>query len=332
MILYHNEDIRNNYSERWDGWDLMKNAQRMAVSGNSLLVVVLMLILLDCRSSWADYKIVLRTDSPYSAIRILDKDDGLRYMVFGGSEQTAMRLGDPDYLHYSYARSVMAGFAFLQKPVKNILTLGLGGGSEQQFIARRFKDVTIDIFEIDPVVVDLAQKYFNFSPGAHGHVSIGDARRLLRKSNKKYDLIILDAYKAVGIPFHLTTREFVELVKQHVGPGGVAVFHLWAEKYNKYLQSQIKTIADVFPRSYIFFDNDVSYIIFAARQGEWLSKEEVVARGKKIAVERDFSFDLEKLIIEQYVPASRIVADELEGQILTDDFAPVNLLRHKSVQ
>jgi spermidine synthase len=254
-------------------------------------------------------------------------------MSFGNNyKQTVMRLADPDYLFFPYTRSVMAGFAFLQKPVKNILTLGLGGGSEQQFIAGRFKDVTIDIFEIDPVVVDLAQKYFNFSPGAHGHVSVGDARRLLRKSNKKYDLIILDAYKAGEIPFHLTTREFVELVKQHVSPGGVAVFHLWEEQLNKYFQSQIKTIADIFPRSYSFYAGAGSYIIFAARQGEWLSKEEVVERGKKIAVERDFPFDLEKLIIEQYVPASRIVADELEGQILTDDFAPVNLLRHKSVQ
>jgi spermidine synthase len=304
----------------------------MSGRGYSLFVVVLMLLLLDCRSSWADYKTVLTTDSAYSAIRILDKDDGLRHMLFGGYTQTVMRLGDPDYLYYAYVRSVMAGFAFLQKPAKNILTLGLGGGSEQQFIAGRFKDVTIDIFEIDPVVVDLAQKYFNFSPGTHGHVSIGDARRLLRKSNKKYDLIILDAYKAGAIPFHLTTREFVELVKQHVSPGGVAAFHLWEEKVNKYLQNQIKTIADVFPRTYIFNTGEGSYIIFAARQSKWLSKEEVVARGKKIAVERVFPFDLEKLITEQYGPASRIVADELEGQILTDDFAPVNLLRHKSVQ
>jgi hypothetical protein len=124
----------------------------------------------------------------------------------------------------------------------------------------------------------------------------------------------------------------VELVKQHVSPGGVAVFHLWEKKLNKYFQSQTKTIADVFPRTYSFNTGERAYIIFAARQSKWLSKEDVVARGKKIAVERVFSFDLGKLIIEQYGPASRIVADKVEGQILTDDFAPVNLLRHKSVQ
>jgi spermidine synthase len=282
--------------------------------------------------SWAEDKLIFTGDSPYTGIQVYDKDDGLRYMQFGIYEQTVMRVGVPEYLHYPYTRSIMAGFAFLEKPAKKILMLGLGGGSLPQFVALKFPEVKLDIIEIDPLVIEVAQKYFEFKPGEHGRVFVGDGRRLLRKSAEKYDLIILDAYKAGGIPFHLTTREFLQSVKEHVAPGGVVVVHLWAEYANKYLQAQVKTIANVFSHNYSFYDNAGSFMIFATEHKDWLDKETVVTRGARLTQEKKFDFDLGKLIAKQYISGSRIPSKGLQGQILTDDFAPVNLLKHQADQ
>ena len=296
------------------------------------LHIVILVMSLCClvAPAMADDTLVFSGESPYTGIQIYDKDDGLRYMQFGIYEQTVMRVGVPEYIHYPYIRSLMAGFAFAEEPVNDLLMLGLGGGTVPQFIAKKFPEVSVEVMEIDPLVVEVAQKYFGFKPGKHGQVAIGDGRKLLRKNQKKYDLIILDAYKAGGIPFHLTTREFMQEVKKHLRPGGVVAIHLWAEYANKYLHAQVKTIADVFGRNYSFYDGAGSFMIFATEHAEWLPKEVVVARGDKIASERNFTFDLAELIREQYLPASRIPTSGLTGQILTDDFAPVNLLRHQA--
>ncbi|MBE0504261.1 MAG: fused MFS/spermidine synthase [Desulfuromonadales bacterium] len=294
--------------------------------------MVLAVLLVTLSSAYAADRLVFEGDSAYTGMQVLDKSDGLRYLQFGIYEQTAMRLSDPDYLHYEYTRTIMAGFAFAHPPVKKVLMLGLGGGAMARFITGKFPEATLDIIEIDPLVVDVAKQYFGFKPGIHGNVFIGDGRQLLRKSKVKYDIIILDAYKAGEIPFHLTTREFMQSVRDHLTPSGVAVVHLWAEYANKYLHAQVKTIASVFPRNYSFYDNAGSFMIFATRLDHWLDKALVRQRGAKIGKERGFSFDLAKLIDDQYTEASRIPTKGLEGRILTDDFAPVNLLKHQQGQ
>ena len=295
-----------------------------------ILMSFLLMSLVLASSAFAEEQVIFEGESPYTTIQVYDKDDGLRYMQFGDYEQTIMNVQNPSYLEYDYIRSIMASFAFAEKPVEKVLLLGLGGGSMAHFITSRFPDVELDIFEIDPLVVELAEKFFKFQPGEHGNVHIGDGRRLLRNESSKYDLIILDAYKAGGIPFHLTTREFLESVRDHLNRGGVAVFHLWAEYANKYLQAQVKTIAHVFPRNYSFYDGAGSFNIFATRHDRWLGKDEVVRKGKVIGRKHKFHFDLGRLIEEQYTPASPIPTRGLVGDILTDDYAPVNLLRHQS--
>lgn len=293
------------------------------------IYVTLITLLLSPNQVLAKWSTLFEGDSAYTNIRIADREDGLRYMYFGAYEQTIMKMDDPAYIHYPYIRSLMAGFALAEKPIKRVLLLGLGGGTIPQVINKHFPEVEIDIYEIDPMVVELAEKYFQFKPGIHGKVMIGDGRRLLKKSKKEYDLVILDAYKAGGIPFHLTTKEFMELVKERLSPAGIAVAHLWAEYANKYLKAQVKTIASVFPRAYSFYDNDGSFQIFASKGDYWIEKNGVLNRAVELSRVRKLGFDLGRVVAEQYLPHSQIPTSGLDGIILTDDFAPVNLLRHQ---
>jgi len=53
-------------------------------------------------------------------------------------------------------------------------------------------------------------------------VEVDDGRRFLqRHAGERYDVIMVDAFYSDGVPFHLTTLEFVELLRDRLTPGGV---------------------------------------------------------------------------------------------------------------
>ena len=53
-----------------------------------------------------------------------------------------------------------------------------------------------------------------------------DARPYLRRTSSSYDAIMVDVYRQPYIPFYLATREFFELVRDHLNPGGVVVVNV----------------------------------------------------------------------------------------------------------
>ena len=110
-----------------------------------------------------------------------------------------------------------------------ILFIGLGGGSIPRVMAKYYPDIPIDIVEIDPDVIDVAKRFFFFEPTPMMKVISMDGRRFLRSARHRYDIIFLDAYDDQSIPFHLTTKEFFEIVKQRLTPTGV-VARFAAEK------------------------------------------------------------------------------------------------------
>jgi spermidine synthase len=87
--------------------------------------------------------------------------------------------------------------------------IGLGGGTLPTAFSRILPQAEIDNVEIDPAVVRVARKYFNFRPTAKNKVVEEDGRVFVKRAVKKkikYDLIILDAYDHEYIPEHLVTR------------------------------------------------------------------------------------------------------------------------------
>jgi hypothetical protein len=91
---------------------------------------------------------------------------------------------------------------------------------------------TWQVFEIDPLVVELARdtRFFHQWRECGGRVdptlSIGDARVRLRESSSEFDLMILDAYSSDAIPIHLITREALDLYRERLRPGGILLFHI----------------------------------------------------------------------------------------------------------
>ena len=282
--------------------------------------------------SGAAEEAVVRYDreSRYYRIRVVDyPKEGRRCLHFSKSRgiQSSMILAEPDKLDLRYSRSMIAAFALHPAP-KDVLLVGLGGASVPKFIQKQFPDVRLDIVEIDPDVVKVCQEYFEFKGTPNTRVIVMDGRMYFRRSAKPYDIILLDAYAADRVPFHMTTLEFIQLAKSRLKPGGLVATNLWEHAVNRFYFAELKTYQAAFPLTYLFKSGDSgNVIVFAALdanlvlRADWIKRAEAVSQGK------DFGFDLAKLVGSEY---EQLTPRAISEKPLTDDMAPVDTLRHEN--
>jgi len=233
----------------------------------------------------------------------------------------------PDKLLFEYTQMCFVSLSFLDRDPKEVLFVGLGAGAMPKYFAAHYPDAVIDIAEIDPDMVTVAQKYFYFKESERMKVHVDDGRLFVKRTKKKYDWIILDAYQNDYIPFHLTTLEFLKEVKSRLKDNGVVVANISSAYRNKFFDSMVMTYKKAFPHLSIFKGKKSANFIFVATAGsKFKDKDSVEARARKIQSARKFDIDLEDFA-SRYEPSG---AYEWGGaEILTDDFAPVNLYQHQ---
>jgi spermidine synthase len=110
--------------------------------------------------------------------------------------------------------------------VHRVAGIGLGAGTISVYTKW---DCALDFYELDPDVINLAKKYFEYLTIAPGPVKIitGDARISLEKQKDVlYDIIIVDAFGGDSIPTHLINRDVTALYKKHLNEGGAVMFHI----------------------------------------------------------------------------------------------------------
>jgi spermidine synthase len=131
-----------------------------------------------------------------------------------------------------------------------VLFIGLGGGSSEKRMLRDFPRLRLTAVELDPVVVDVAYRYFHLPHDPRLDVEVGDGRRFLAAGDRRWDVIVVDAFFADAIPFHLVTREFLELARSRLRPGGVVVANVIGAldgQGSKLFRSVYRTYRTVFP-------------------------------------------------------------------------------------
>jgi len=265
-------------------------------------------------------------DSQYYRIRVVDEAGGKRRSLYFSryrGVQSRMLRANPDALDFEYARSMIAAFALHGKP-KNVLLVGLGGASLPKFIQKHFHGTRLDIVEIDPDVVRVAQKYFFFKPAPETRIYVMDGRMFLKWVVGKYDVILLDAFAGDRIPFHLTTKEFLQLVREHLVPNGVVAGNLWNPHDTRFRAAETATYLQVFPQTYLFkCGNSSNVVVFGAMSrtkvecSDWVGRATAVARGRALG------FGLPKLIRNEYSCQTGVRVRE---SALTDEMAPVDTL------
>ena len=158
-------------------------------------------------------------DTRYHRLFVVE-DEESRYLRFDSSFQSGMWLDDPFRTRFAYSDYLHVGLAY--KPdAKKVLVVGLGGAAVPKRVWRDFKDVEVTAVELDPEVVETAYRWFDLPRDPRIKIEVDDGRRFLQRNDEKYDVIMVDAFYSDGVPFHLTTLEFVELMRERLTPGGV---------------------------------------------------------------------------------------------------------------
>lgn len=296
-------------------------------SGKRICALALILFLLcsvfghsDSFAFW-ETDLAYEGESIYNYLQVKETDSRviLSTNVLFGVQSVKMKENGLTGMYYDYALAAPFLAGIMQKDsVSDVLILGMGTGTFATQCRNYFSGaVNIEGVEIDQKITDLAETYFDLSEEIP--VTTYDGRAYLQAVDKTYDVIMVDAYQDITIPFQMSSVEFFSEVKAHLKPNGVMVVNMnmksdGEESINAYLSD---TIASVFDQVYTAdVANNTNRELFASDNPQMLA---LMAEG--VAAVRD-----EELQTMMHMVADAMVAYEPGNLILTDDKAPVELL------
>jgi spermidine synthase len=241
----------------------------------------------------SEQRLVHREDSPFGKILVLERGD-LRYLRFDeehGAIQSAVSISDPRAVPIDYVRYAAIALAYHPRP-QSALMLGLGGGSFTTLLRQTLPELQIDVVEINPVVVRVAKRFFRVREDPRYRIHIADGRAFLEGTNRRYDLVLLDAYTGEGsIPAHLATLEFFALVRSRLAPGGLAIINLIVDE--KHMQPLATAFAKAFAGVACFMTADGANLVVVGRPEPGLpGKDALVAKAVELTRTLGLPFNL----------------------------------------
>lgn len=246
-----------------------------------------------------DDSVILSTNVLFGVQSIMKKDDSLTGM----------------YYDYAMAAPLMAGIG--DKESADILVLGMGTGTYAKQCMKYFDHVAVEGVEIDEKITELAGEYFELPDSVD--VVTYDGRAYLQAVDRKYDVIMVDAYQDITIPFQMSSTEFFTLVKDHLKEDGIMVVNMNMKSdgegsINEYLSDTISGVFD-----YVYTADvrgSTNRELFASANPEMLS---VMASGTEGLADGGLKEMMRTV-------GNSLTAYESGDCILTDDKAPVELL------
>lgn len=154
-------------------------------------------------------------------------DDGqVRYLYFTISlMQSAMRLSAPNDLELRYTQMMMAALLFIPRP-KDILLIGLGGGSIAKFCHSRLPGTRFTAVELNPHVIAFRDAFLLPADSERFRLIEGDGAAYLAEAEKGIDLLLVDAFDETGYAPALANRAFFETAFTKLSGKGVLVINL----------------------------------------------------------------------------------------------------------
>jgi spermidine synthase len=192
--------------------------------------------------------VLFERESPYQLVRVV-AEGGVRRLY----------LNEGFAIHSEWRRdSVLTGNewdmfliapALLGRAVDRVAILGNAGGTTARAYGVFYPRARIDGVEIDPVVSEAGRRYLGLGDNRRLRVITADARPFLRRTDARYDVIAVDAYRQPYVPFYLATQQFFQLARAHLRPGGVIALNVATVPNDHRLARGIAgTLASVFPQ------------------------------------------------------------------------------------
>ena len=218
---------------------------------------------------------------------------------------------DPQYLEYGYLRifNDVAQWALNERNPPRYLFIGGGGYTLPRLLA--MTDAEIDVVEIDPAVTRVAHRFFGLPRESSIRTINEDARWFaMNAADQQYDVIFIDAFNDLSVPYHLTTRQYTLLLQRMLRPGGAIVANL-VDDYQRghFLGSYIRTLQSVFGARNVTLVMDGREDLESVR-----STFVVIASTSQFPVA---GYVLPDSMLQRYVARPGMM-------VLTDDHAPVD--------
>ena len=268
-------------------------------------------------------------ESVYNYLQVRDTDYAtyLSTNVLFGVQSIRVKTGDFTGMYYDYALAAptmargyddpSSDISLRGSDKQDILILGMGTGTFALQCRNLFPGSNITGVEIDDKITDLAHEYFELPEDIE--VITYDGRAYLEADSRKYDVIMVDAYQDITIPFQMSSVEFFTLVKDHLKDNGVMVMNMnmhgnGETDITTYLSD---TVASVFP-------NVATVNVKGSTNRELFASVNVdLFRSLQFNTLISSNYDF----IKRMTPVLEGLAEyKGTGLILTDDKAPVELL------
>jgi spermidine synthase len=306
-----------------------------------LAVFVVLLLFFPSISSSSTGTVMVHSGTPvyeketlYSHLDVIDYGN-IRTLYLDGNIHSQMYKDKPEELVNTYTKYFHLGFLF-NPNAKDVLFVGGGGFSGPKNFLSMYSDVRIDVVEIDPDVISTARDYFNLpvdSDGSRLMIYNDDARNFLSKTEKKYDLIILDAFSKNYVPFHLMTLEYFQLLDKKLTSDGVIISNnigSMAGERSDIVRAVYKTISQIFPSVYVFptehnSGNLQNIMLAAMKTPTEYNKDEL----RHLASNNDNNNHNSSTALDDLDYLEHLYEAELKTNdvpLLTDQFSPVEIL------
>ena len=279
--------------------------------------------------NFTDAREIHREQSLYQTI-LVSESNFRRCLQFAvkrdQKNQTCFDTRYPKKMVFTYARMMMSVLLVQPNP-RSILIIGLGGGTLPVALNELLPEARIDVVEIDPIVVEVAKRYFNFKTNAHIKVHVQDGRVFIKRAqfqNTQYDLVILDAFNGDYIPEHLMTKEFLEEVRDLLGPSGTIAANTFS--ISKLYDHESETYRAVFDTFFSLQYGETSNRILIAHSESLPSRQQLMTRAEAWENRlRPYGVP-----IKNFPKAMTTRRDwDQSARPLTDQYSPANLLRNQ---
>ena len=289
-----------------------------AVVGVIVLAVSCVVGHKDSFAFWED-DLTFEGESVYNYLQVREDEDAvyLSTNVLFGVQSVYVKDQSLSGMYYDYAMAAPLMAGVNEKDHLDLLILGMGTGTYATQCDRYFDNMTMEGVEIDRNITDLAVEYFHLSEDVP--VYTYDGRAYLNAVDKTYDVIMVDAYQDITIPFQMSTEEFFTMVKEHLNPGGVMVINMnmRGEEEGNINQYLADTVGAVFPEVYtVDCRNNTNRELFASENPDML---DTFYKNLTLEEHPELSamMDTVKTDLKKYTPGN---------YRMTDDKAPVELL------
>jgi spermidine synthase len=275
--------------------------------------------------------LIYEAESSYNYIQV-QQDGDFRYLRLNEGQGIHSIYNPTQLLYAGPWEQVLAAPYFNAAPydpasLKSMAIVGLAAGTTARQAAAAYgSSLSIDGYEIDPKIVEVGRRFFDMNQ-PNLNVIIQDGRYGLSHSPRKYQVISIDAYRPPYIPWHLTTREFFQEVRDHLTPDGVVTINVGrAPNDRRMIEVMSATLQAVFPSVYVVdLPETFNSILYATVQPTNLS-----------------NLDTNLVYLHQQNASPLIlfplqtIIDNLQptptgGQVFTDDQAPVEWITNNMV-